>query len=172
MGEGPSVAMLAMWVRKSSTLASSKAGSKVGVISPSRGSCVPGTVFHVPSLCSNMDAWHVALRVLTVGVQHWQTRAYASPEGFDQGCEARAVNKRLTKGRGAADRSEQLTMFFVLQDDLKSVDVISPPSRGGPNPPIIPPTCRNNPARTPPCRIYFDPGPAWTTLTSRLRIPR
>jgi hypothetical protein len=45
-------------------------------------------------------------------------------------------------------------MFFDLQDDVKSDDVILR-GRGGPNPPIIPPTCRNNPARPPPCRIYF-----------------
>jgi hypothetical protein len=30
-------------------------------------------------------------------------------------------------------------MFFVLQDDLKSVDVIGPPSRGGPQSPNHPP---------------------------------
>ncbi len=48
-------------------------------------------------------------------------------------------------------------MFFDLQDDVKSDDVILR-GRGGPNLPIIPPTCRNNPARTPPCRIYLFAG--------------
>src|SRR5215469_3550204 len=59
----------------------------------------------------------------------------------------------------SAGAVQTLTMFFGVQDDVKSDDVTSLLSRGGPQSPNHhPDTCRTNPARTPSVPDLFSRG--------------